>query len=552
MKTVIGISNVDKHLQSILAMQREQVGEKIMAPAQWNVDWQDEHTVVIVARIEDRIQAYAILFDSKKSRKHLGTLYTQENAWVLAAAGMINDNQSKNSYDVLRVVFFAALRYAQQNDASLLCFARNDSRDSSGIVDQLALYTIMDQEYGKLYSVPIANTVNHLHARNIDELLSTVVWDMPLPIHENKKAYHGGAFFKAIGEDFSTLDKRHRIINADVLDAWFPPAPAITEEIKKHLDWLIRTSPPTHSSGLLTAIAEARGVSQKNLVVGGGSSDLMFLALGHLLNDTSRVLILEPTYGEYRHILKNVIGCGLEKFLLYKKDGYKIDLERLNSALSEHAYDLMVLVNPNSPTGLYCDSSVILELIRNHPRTMFWVDETYIEYIGSQYSLEKYATQLKNMVICKSMSKVYALSGARCAYLVTHEDFAAALNLFSPPWAVSSIGQMAGVIALRESKYYEDMYELTRKHRDVLTAKLRDMKRVTSVIEGRANFLLFFFDDARISRKELILNCRNEGVFIRDASEMGITLGSNAIRLAVKSEEENALIIKVLQKYLNE
>src|SRR5256885_15276773 len=92
--------------------------------------------------------------------------------------------------------------------------------------------------------------------------------------------FHGGAFFDAVGDRFDDLSRRHRIINADVLDAWFPPAPGVIDALTDHhVEWLARTSPPTHCSGLRHAIAEARGVAESNLVLGAGSSALVFLAL---------------------------------------------------------------------------------------------------------------------------------------------------------------------------------------------------------------------------------------------------------------------------------
>ena len=59
-----------------------------------------------------------------------------------------------------------------------------------------------------------------------------------------KKAYHGGAFFNAIGNDFSTLERAEEIISADVLDAWFDPSPKVISKIKKFLPFSIKTSPP--------------------------------------------------------------------------------------------------------------------------------------------------------------------------------------------------------------------------------------------------------------------------------------------------------------------
>jgi len=62
--------------------------------------------------------------------------------------------------------------------------------------------------------------------------------------------FHGGAFFKAIGVEFEHLERRHHVINADVLDAWFDPAPKVIAALVEKLPWLLRTSPPTNAEGL--------------------------------------------------------------------------------------------------------------------------------------------------------------------------------------------------------------------------------------------------------------------------------------------------------------
>src|SRR4029079_12393376 len=72
--------------------------------------------------------------------------------------------------------------------------------------------------------------------------------------------FHGGEFFKAIGEGFDDLGRRRSVINADVLDAWYPPAPSVIAALVEPLPWLLRTSPPTQAGGLIEAISRARGV----------------------------------------------------------------------------------------------------------------------------------------------------------------------------------------------------------------------------------------------------------------------------------------------------
>ncbi|MFL5544383.1 MAG: N-acyl amino acid synthase FeeM domain-containing protein, partial [Gemmatimonadaceae bacterium] len=86
--------------------------------------------------------------------------------------------------------------------------------------------------------------------------------------------YHGGSFFEAIGDEFETLSTRQHVINADVLDAWFDPAPAVIEAVATHLAWTLKTSPPTGCEGLRRALAREREVHEENVLPGGGSSDL--------------------------------------------------------------------------------------------------------------------------------------------------------------------------------------------------------------------------------------------------------------------------------------
>jgi hypothetical protein len=57
-----------------------------------------------------------------------------------------------------------------------------------------------------------------------------------------------GAFFEAIGDDFSALERRHGVVNADVLDAWFDPSPAVLAALRQHLPWALRTSSPLPAS----------------------------------------------------------------------------------------------------------------------------------------------------------------------------------------------------------------------------------------------------------------------------------------------------------------
>jgi histidinol-phosphate/aromatic aminotransferase/cobyric acid decarboxylase-like protein len=360
--------------------------------------------------------------------------------------------------------------------------------------------------------------------------------------------FHGGAFFEAIGAEFKQLENRHHIINADVLDAWFDPSPGVLAALEEHLSWIIRTSPPTHSEGLVAAIAAARGIPINQVLAGAGSSDLIFLALRQWLTSASRVLILDPTYGEYRHVLHHVIGCQVDSLPLSPKQDYDVDLLKLR-ACARRNYDLIVLVNPNSPTGRFVRRQELQSLVDEIPsETCVWVDETYIDYLDRAESIETYAVQRANLVVCKSMSKAYALSGVRAAYLAGASPLVDSLRAYAPPWAVSLPAQVAAVAALHDSAYYERRYRETRLFRIELDRSLTRLG--LNVVPGCANFLLFHLPPSGIDSTIFIDRCRDQGLFLRDAGKMSATLGSHAVRIAVKDQATNQRMVEIMATIL--
>ena len=378
----------------------------------------------------------------------------------------------------------------------------------------------------------------------LERLEERTDWRLPFSFRKPAACFHGGAFFAAIGETFDHLERAGSIINADVLDAWFPPAPGVVAALREHLPWLLRTSPPTACGGLIETIAAARGVQPENILPGAGSSDLIFRTLRHWLTPRSHALILDPTYGEYAHVLERVVGCTVDRLTLRRGEGYSVDLARLEAAFTDN-YDLVVLVNPNSPTGRHIPRRELEPVLRRVPqRTRVWVDETYIEYAGPGESLESFAARSENIVVCKSMSKVYALSGARAAYLCAGPHQLEALRSITPPWVVSLPAQVGAVRALQNPEYYHGRWTETAGLREELASGLAGLG--WDVLPGIANFLLCHLPDDGPDAATLVRRCRERDLFVRDAALMGADIGGRTVRIAVKNRETNERILRIL------
>ena len=297
------------------------------------------------------------------------------------------------------------------------------------------------------------------NTRVLHKLKSHAQWRLDMPFFPIEACSHGGDSFEAIGEDFNDLSRSAHIINADVLDAWFPPSPQAIAALQEHLPFLMRTSPPTACSGFVRAIARARAIPIECIVPAAGSSELIFLAFREWLNSGSRVLLLDPSYGEYGHVTERVVGCRVDRLKLQRGDSYQLNASALEMRTVDGKYDLVVIVNPNSPTGQHVPRHALESVLSRIPdSTRVWIDETYVDYAGGGESLEPLVAARRNVVVCKSMSKVYALSGVRAAYACAPTPIAQRLREISPPWAVSLPAQVAAVRALEDPEYYAARY----------------------------------------------------------------------------------------------
>ncbi|WP_328472205.1 aminotransferase class I/II-fold pyridoxal phosphate-dependent enzyme [Actinoplanes sp. NBC_00393] len=371
------------------------------------------------------------------------------------------------------------------------------------------------------------------YASALDRLAPAMDWRLDMPMRaDSDGCFHGGASFD--------LHRRTSVVSADVLDAWFPPAPGVLAALTDDPAWLARTSPPVDATGLRAEIATARGVPVETVTVGAGSSDLIFRAFRQWLTPDSRVLLIDPGYGEYAHVTEEVIGCRVKRLRIARA----VDPGRLTAALATGGYDLAVLINPNNPTGGWLPGDTLRDIAAQAPpHTRIWVDEAYIGYVGLENSLAGLAATSPNVTVCTSMSKMYALSGLRAAYLISNPATAAALRRWTPPWALSLPAQLAAVAALRDPDYYAARWQQTVALRAELAAALQATDPDLHVDQAAANFLLVTMPRYAKSAPQVVEQCRRHGIYLRDLSPMSPVFEGRTVRIAVKDPVANARIV---------
>jgi histidinol-phosphate/aromatic aminotransferase/cobyric acid decarboxylase-like protein len=515
----------------------------------------DEQNVYLVARAQGDIAGFISITPPSAPTFSIEKYASREQLPFAVDEGLfevrlLTVTRPRRGRELAMLLIYAALRWVETHGGThIVAIGRREILD---LYRKIGLRPIgISAQSGAVTYDFIHATVAELRERVGDfaDLLARFEghtrWQLNFPLHKPAACFHGGDFFSMIGERFDALDRNREVINADVLDAWFPPAPSVLAALERHLPWLLRTSPPTACEGLLQAIAEIRGVAPYNCLPGAGSSDLIFRALRHWFTPASRALILDPTYGEYAHVLERVIGCTVDRLPLQRSRDYAVELPRLEAALAQE-YDLVVLVNPNSPTGRHVPRAKLESVLRRAPaRTRIWVDETYVEYAGEEQSLERFAAASENVIVCKSMSKVYALSGARAAYLCAGRHQLESLRAITPPWVVSLPAQLAAVRALEAPEYYSARYRETHVFRAQLAVELASLG--WEVLPGIANFLLCRLPTNGPDAESVLSACRERGLFLRNAALMGADMGSRMVRVAVKDARTNDRMTSILR-----
>lgn len=358
-----------------------------------------------------------------------------------------------------------------------------------------------------------------------------------------KHCLHGGSSINAFGGDFSSVGSKD-VIRSDVADASYDPAPEVSEMIRNHTTWLLRNSSQIHSEGLIETISNTRGIEKENIAVGGGSSNIMYVIFQNLLKIGTNTVTLDPMYGEYQHLTENILNGSVKRAKQVKDNGFKIKVGDILDSISSKT-DIITIVNPNNPTGQYLGKTEIEKLLGEIPEnTYLLVDEAYNGYIGKKESMEKSASEYENLIVLKSMSKEYALSGVRVGYASAHKNVINKISKFLPPWGIGTFGQLAGIMALKNEDYYT---KIISKTKDIQRKFISEIGRIENLkpYDSACNFFLveLMKNDAENVRKTLA----SKNVFVRNPRSQSTHLGNDFIRITTQSEEQNSRILSCLK-----
>ena len=268
---------------------------------------------------------------------------------------------------------------------------------------------------------------------------------------------------------------------------------------------------------LQEALSATLGVPPQCITIGNGSTELIHLLARACLSEEDEALILSPTFGEYE-VACRLTGAIVAPLYAAESRGFQWDMDSTCRLIRLKKPRLVFLCNPNNPTGVYLPRSDVFKLAEaTGEYSLLVVDEAYIAF--TQDRVDETALgllDLGNVVVLRSMTKDYALTGLRLGYGVAPEEVSRLLSAFQPGWSVNALAQAAGLAALSDSEHLDAARECVRHGKAYLERELQALS--LKVTPSAANFLLVDVGDAAGVRTELL--CK--GLCVRDCTSFGL------------------------------
>ncbi|MGC3980530.1 MAG: aminotransferase class I/II-fold pyridoxal phosphate-dependent enzyme [Steroidobacteraceae bacterium] len=251
------------------------------------------------------------------------------------------------------------------------------------------------------------------------------------------------------------------------------------------------------------------------------------------------VVICPPTFGFYR-VAAEVQGAGvIEVPLIRSNNGFALDAEQVLAACSDKV-KLVFLCSPGNPPGNALDVEAMLSLCKQlNGRALVVVDEAYIEFTGRP-SFTTVLAQHPNLVILRTLSKAYALAGARCGTTIADADIIGVLARVLPPYAIptSTVEMVLKATATEQRARIAEQIQTLIAERGKLSAQLKQSKLIRHVFPSDANFILVECLDA-----DIVFNAaKSVGLVVRDQRKQPQC--ANCLRISVGTPEQNARLLQ--------
>ncbi|HTH43653.1 MAG TPA: histidinol-phosphate transaminase [Oxalicibacterium sp.] len=294
---------------------------------------------------------------------------------------------------------------------------------------------------------------------------------------------------------------------------------------------------------LKAAITAKYGVPAEWITLGNGSNDILELAAHAFVQPGQSVIYAQYSFAIYALATQAVGGRAL---VVDAKD-YGHDLDAMAAAIADDTR-LIFIANPNNPTGTFLPGEQIDAFLKRVPPNVVVVlDEAYTEFLPAelQYDSIAWVGRYPNLLVSRSMSKVYGLAGLRIGYGIAQAGITDLLNRIRQPFNVNSMAQAAAIAALRDDAFVQRSAKLNADGYRQLTTAFEAMG--IEYVPSLGNFVLIKVGEDLGASARVNLALLKQGVIVRPVGNYGLP---QWLRISIGLPHENDVFLAALKKAL--
>lgn len=337
-----------------------------------------------------------------------------------------------------------------------------------------------------------------------------------------------------------SIIRRNSMIKMDANESPFNLPSSAMEEILRGLKNIDFNYYPDPDCGdLKKAISDYCGIGTNHIAVGNGSDELLHLLINLFIDAGDGVLIPVPTFEMYK-IYVQIAGGVLHEFLLNSED-FSFNVEDFINKVKEINPKMIILCNPNNPTGGVIPQEYIEKILQNFNGAVL-IDEAYFEFFGfsSLYLVKNYP----NLIILRTCSKAMGLAGLRVGYVIANPGIIDCINRIRSPYNVNVLSQYIATYILKNTDLIFDRIAYIKEQRELMQNTLKEIPNL-KVFESFSNFILLKIQNVEDVYQRLL----QEGFLVRIFKS---DLLKDCIRVTVSTSENNILFLKTLRGIMEE
>jgi len=344
-------------------------------------------------------------------------------------------------------------------------------------------------------------------------------------------------FVNEMDEYSPPLEGRRGLLRLDFNENTIGCSPKVLKAINNIKEEEIAAYP--EYSKFKSKLANKLKVKPEQLMITNATDEAIMLVMQTYVEKGDEIILPVPTFAMFKFYAQ--LAEAKIKEVLYRDD-LRFPVKKMISAITKKTR-LVVLCNPNNPTGSLIEKNDVIKIIEKAQRSdaLVLLDEAYYQYSGLECL--DLINQFDNLIIIRTFSKAYGLGGLRLGYMAADSGVIKNLLKVGSPYSVNTVAMVAASVAIDDEDYVNWYVNEVKKAKKLIYEELKKMKIKT--YPTAANFLVAKFPKRA---SEVASKLRENGILVRDRSSYPLL--KDCVRIGIGTVKQTRQLINVLKEIL--